>query len=118
MGMQQGSVLSPFLITVVVDVVAEIDREIALSEVLYADDLVLMSETIEGLMDNFLKLKEAFEGKGLEDNLGKTKVFVSSGVTQDGLPKSNVDPCDVCSLRVRVMCVQCGKWIHGRCAGV
>ena len=80
-----------------------------------------MSETIEGLWGKFLKWKEAFESKGLTANLGKTKVMVSTGITQDGLSKSKVDPCGVCSLRVKtnsVLCVQCGKWIHGRCAGV
>ena len=46
-GMQQGSVLSPCPFAVVADVVTEFAREGALSELLYADDLVLMSETIE-----------------------------------------------------------------------
>ena len=46
-GMHQGSVLSRFLFAVVVDVVTEFAREGALSELLYANDLVLMSETIE-----------------------------------------------------------------------
>ena len=48
-GMHQGSVLSPFLFAVVVDVVTEWPREGVLSELLYADDLVVMSETIQGL---------------------------------------------------------------------
>ena len=48
-GMHQGSVLSPFLLAVVVNVVIELAREGVLSELLYADDLVLMSETIERL---------------------------------------------------------------------
>ena len=39
--------LSPFLFAVVVDVVIEFAREGALSELLCADDLVVMSETIE-----------------------------------------------------------------------
>ena len=52
-----------------VDVVTEFAREVALSELLYADDLVLMCETIEGLRDKFLKWKEAFESKGLKANL-------------------------------------------------
>ena len=34
----------------------------------------------------------------------------------------NVYPCGTCSLRVTeansVLCAHCGKWIHGRCAGV
>ena len=47
--------------------------------------------------------------------------MVSSVITRDGLSKSKVDTCRVCSLRVKansVLCVQCGRWIHGRCAGV
>ena len=61
--------LSPFLLPVVVDDVIEFAREGALSEFLYADDLVLMSETIEGV----LKWKEAFESKV---NLGKPRLFL------------------------------------------
>ena len=45
-GMHQGSVLKPFLLTVVVYVVSEFAREGALSECPYADDLVQMNETI------------------------------------------------------------------------
>ena len=47
-GMHQGSVLSPFLFAMVVDVVTEFARG-TLSELLYDDDLVLISETIMGL---------------------------------------------------------------------
>ena len=46
---------------------------------------------------------------------------VSGGITMDGLSKSKVDPCEVCSWRVKansVVCVLCGKWIHSRCSGV
>ena len=41
--------LSPFLFAVVVDVVNEFAIEGALSELLHANDIVQMSETIEGL---------------------------------------------------------------------
>ena len=54
-------------------------------------------------------------------NLGKTKVMVSGSITKDGMSKSKVDRCGVCSLRVKansVLCVQCGRWIHGICARV
>ena len=79
----------------VVDVVTEFARGDALSGMLYADDLVLMSETIEGLRSKFLKWKEAFESKGLKVNLVKTKVMVSGGITKDGMSISKVDPCGV-----------------------
>ena len=80
-----------------------------------------MIETIKGLRDMFFKWKEDFESKCSKVNLGKTKVIVCGGITQDDMPKSNVDPCEVCSFRVKansIMYLQCGKWIHGRCAGV
>ena len=54
-----------------IDVVTEFARDGALSELLHADDLVLMSETIEGLWNKFLGWKEPFESKGLKINLGK-----------------------------------------------
>ena len=60
--MHQGSVLSPFLFVVVVDVVTEFARDGALSELLYSDDLVLMSGTIEGL--KILEWKQAIENRG------------------------------------------------------
>ena len=100
-GMHQGSLLSPFLFALVVDVVTEFARECALSELLYADDLVLMSESIEGLRNKLFKWMEAFELKGLKVNLGKTKVMVCGGITKDGLSKCKVDPCGVCSLRAK-----------------
>ena len=49
MGIHQGSVWSPFLFTVWVDNVTELAREGALSELLYGNDFIQMSETIEGL---------------------------------------------------------------------
>ena len=44
-----------------------------------------------------------------------------SRITNDGMSESKVDPCGVCSLRVKVnslLCLQCAKLIHGKCAGV
>ena len=67
-GTHQGSVLSPFPFAMVVNVVAEFASDGALSELLYADDLVLMSETMEELRNKLLNWKEAFESKGLKVN--------------------------------------------------
>ena len=48
-------------------------------------------------------------------------IMDSGDVSKDGMSKSKVDLCGVCSFTVEansVLHVQCGKWIHGRCAGV
>ena len=91
-----------------------------LSELLYADYFVLMSKTVGGLSNKFIKWMEVVECKGLKFDLWKTKVM-NSGSIKDGLSKSNGDPCEVCSLVVKassVLCVQCGRWFHSRCAEV
>ena len=80
-----------------------------------------MIERIKGLRNKFLQWKETFERKGLNVSLRKTKAMVNGGITKDGLKKNGVDPCVVCSLRVRAisaLCQLCGKWIQGICAGV
>ena len=46
-----------------------------MKEVLYADDLVLMSEAMEGLK-GFLKWRSALESKAMKVNLENTKVIV------------------------------------------
>ena len=47
-GVQQGSVLSPLVVAIVVDMVLESVRNGLMYEMLYADDLAFISETIEG----------------------------------------------------------------------
>ena len=54
MGMHQGPVMVPLIFVVVEDVVIVFSRVYALRVLLYANDLVLMSETIEGLRNMFL----------------------------------------------------------------
>ena len=63
-GVHQGSALSPLLFVIVVDMIAESVRNGFMSEMLYADDLVLTSEMMEGLREKFWKWKEAFESNG------------------------------------------------------
>ena len=65
-GVHQGSVLSTLVFAIVVYVVTESARNGLMNEMLYADDLVLMSETMEGLREKFWKWKKAFESKGLK----------------------------------------------------
>ena len=52
-GVHQGSALSLLIFAIVVDVVTERAREELLNEILYADDLVLMSESLEDSRERF-----------------------------------------------------------------
>ena len=76
-GVHQGSVLSPLLFAIVVDIIAENARRGVVNELLYADDLVIMSEDMEDLKERFWNCKDALESKGLKVNTRKTKVMVS-----------------------------------------
>ena len=52
-GVHQGSVLSPQLFAIVVDVITQNARIGVVNELLYADDLILMSETMQDLKKRF-----------------------------------------------------------------
>ena len=109
-GVHQGSVLSPLLSAIVVDVITENARRGVVNELLYADDLVIMSETMEDLKERFWNWKNALESKGLKVNTKKTKLMVSG--SEGELYKSKIDPCGVCGKRVManpVLCTKCGN---------
>ena len=64
-GVHQGSVLSPLLFAMVIDKVTENARKRWMKQILYADKLVLMEETMKELRENFDEWREAFESKGM-----------------------------------------------------
>jgi len=57
----QGTVLSPFLFAMVMEEVTENARKSWMKEILYADDLVLMGESMDELRENFDQWKKAFQ---------------------------------------------------------
>ena len=70
-GVHQGSVLSSLLFAIVVDVIAENARRGVVNKLLYADDLVIMSEDMEDLKERFWNWKNVLESKGLKVNTRK-----------------------------------------------
>ena len=90
--------LSPLLFAIVVDVITKNARRSVVNELLYADDVVLMSETMEDLKERFWNWKDVLESKGLKVNTRKVKVMVSG--SEGELFKSKIDPCGVCGRRV------------------
>ena len=71
-GVHQGYVL-PLVFGIAVGVITESAREGLMNKILYADYLVLMSESIENLGVKLLKWNDAFESRGLKVNLKKTQ---------------------------------------------
>ena len=72
-GVHQGSVLSPLLFAIVVDVVANKIKDGTLQEILYADDIVLIAESKAEQQGKIYGWKSALEIKGLKVNLMKKR---------------------------------------------
>ena len=67
-GVHQGSVLSPLLFVAVMEVVTRKVRDGLPWELLYADDLVLVAQSIEKLREKVQQWKACMESKGLKMN--------------------------------------------------
>ena len=72
----QGSVLSPLLFIIVLEALSRELRSGVPWEDLYADDLVIIAESLEECVRRLLTSKEAMEKKGLRVNAGKTKIMI------------------------------------------
>ena len=119
-GVHQGAVLSPLLFIIVMEALS---REFKIGcpwELLYADDLVIMCDSLEELKQRILIWKANFESKGLRINMNKTKVLHSNHNTFRKVDPSEW-PCGVCKKGVgsnSILCCGCKHWIHKRCSGI
>ena len=112
-GVHQGSALSPLLFNVVMEEATKECRRGAPWEMLFADDLVLTSESEEDVRDMFSKWRAALERRGLKVNLGKTKFLVSGDSKEN--EETGRYPCAVCQKGVgdsSIQCLKCAKWVH------
>ena len=75
-GVHQGSVLSPLLFIIVREALSREFRSGVPWEDHYADDLVIIAESLEECVRRLLTWKEAMEKKGLRVNAGKTKIMI------------------------------------------
>ena len=104
-GLHQGSVLSPLLFSAVMDVVSSEARSGLPSELLYADDLVLMAPTMEQLFRCVAEWRASLIDKELNVNAGKSKVMVG-GSGRKMIINSGKWPCGVCGKGVQANFVQ------------
>ena len=119
-GVHQGSVLSPLLFIIVLEALSREFRCGVPWEDLYADDLVIIAESLEECVRRLLTWKEAMEEKGLRVNAGKTKIMIC-GMGLDLLQSSGEFPCAVCRTGVgsnSIFCKGCKHWVHKKCSGL
>ena len=76
-GVHQGSALSPFLFLVVLDTLSRELRDEELWEMLFADDLIIIAETLDQLQERYLAWEDKLEGGGAKVNTDKTEIMVS-----------------------------------------
>ena len=113
-GVHQGSVLSSLLFIIVLE---DLSREFCSGvprEDLYADDPVIITESLEECIRRLLTWKEAIKEKGLpESNCRKDE-------DHDILQSSGGFPCAVCRTAVgsNSICNGCKHWVHKKCSGL
>ena len=91
----QGSVLSPLLFVIVLEALSRECRSTLPWELLYADDLVVIGESLEDLDTWYTAWKHCMRCKRLKVNLAKTKVMISD-VNRGPSFTSRKHPCGVC----------------------
>ena len=87
---------------------------------MYADDLVIIADTIDELPSKLGLWKTNLEAKGLRVNMGKTKIMVY-GKDLRSLKDSGKHPCGLCRKGVgcnSILCEGCQSWIHKKCSGI
>ena len=114
-GVHQGSVLSPLLFIIVLEALSREFRSGVPWEDLYADDLVIIAESLEECVRRLLTWKETMEKKGLRVNARKTKIMIC-GTGLDLLQSSGKFPCAI--YRTGIFCNGCKHWVHKKCSGL
>ena len=111
----QGSVRTPLLFAIVLDVVTKEARAGLPFELLYAEDLVLIAPTLAELKRKIYAWKINLASKGLKVTPQKTKILVSDGAIINEPKQKAKWPCGVCGKGVganSIRYLSCMKWIH------
>ena len=90
MGSHLGSALSPLIFIIIMDVLAEEARTKPPWEMLFAEYLVLVSETMEEVQEELERWRAVIENKGLRISRSKTEYLVP--YHQQGVVKLEGEP--------------------------
>ncbi|MGL5802229.1 MAG: reverse transcriptase domain-containing protein [Cetobacterium sp.] len=83
-GLHQGSALSPFLFAIVMDQLSEEVRQESPWTMMFADDIVICSESREQVEENLERWRFALERRGMKGSRNKTE-YVCSLILNAGL---------------------------------
>ena len=117
----QGSVLSPLQFIIAMEALSHEFRIRCLWELLYANNFVILAESLDELKMRLTNWKERLEVKGLKVNVGKTKAMCSRYDALNTSITSVKVLCGVCWKGVRtnsILCLSCRKWVHKQCFGI
>ena len=90
-------------------------------QLLYADDFVIVAESLGELKARLKNWKDGLKEKGLKVNVGMTNVLCSRHDVSKLKIASVKFPCGVCMKCVganSVLCLSCRNWVHKRCSGI
>ncbi|KAK3542796.1 hypothetical protein QTP70_002997 [Hemibagrus guttatus] len=89
-GLHQGSALSPFLFAIVMDQLSEEVRQESPWTMMFADDIVICSESREQVEENLERWRFALERRGMKVMgslcLSQASLGIKAGYTLDGVP--------------------------------
>lgn len=89
--MHQGSALSPLLFNLVMDYLTKDIQKPPPQNLLYADDILLISESVDDLQEDLDKWRDALENNGLRISRTKTELLVCNFASHADQPNIHLD---------------------------
>ena len=105
--MQWSVQVSPLLFIIVLEALSREFRTGCPWELLYADDLVIIAETLEELVSKLKLWKERLEARGMCVNMAKTKIMFSGRELNSLHDSTGKHPCGDCRKGVRSNSIFC-----------
>ncbi|KAK3556615.1 hypothetical protein QTP70_010804 [Hemibagrus guttatus] len=90
-GLHQGSALSPFLFAIVMDQLSEEVRQESSWTMMFADDIVICSESREQVEENLERWRFALERRGMKVSRSKTEYMCVNGRQGSGTVRLQVE---------------------------
>ena len=106
-GLHQGSSLSPYIFDIIMKELGRGIIEPAPWDLLFADDIVILSTTMEGLQQKVERWRRALEDRGLKMSRKKTEYMVFNGGDESG---------DVCLLQEKLKKADTFKYLGSHIA--